>query len=222
RPQVVRRGRPLGGAAEPGPGRVLRRGDGRGPGRLAAGLRPRADAPLPRDLGLRRALGGTDPGALPGPGGPRPRRRTGPGGGPGDGPRPAPRPLRGGRRRRPPRPLRPARRLARRRRTLPRQPAPALTGLLPARPAPASGPCSPPASPGAGLVRRCTGPSSVPPCAPREEPQARPAPRASRPPPGPPAASRGHALLTAVRISGRRAAVRGAARRSPRVMRAAP
>src|SRR5690606_21263080 len=37
-----------------------------------------------------------------------------------------------------------------------------------------------------------------------------------------PAASPGHALLTAVRISGRRAAVRGAARRRPRVVRAAP
>ena len=50
---------------------------------------PRADAQVPRDLGVRRALGGAGAGPVPRPGRARARRRAGPRRGPGDGPRAA-------------------------------------------------------------------------------------------------------------------------------------
>ncbi|WP_398653101.1 alpha/beta fold hydrolase [Streptomyces griseus] len=112
RPQVVRRGRSVGGAAQRRPRRVLRRGHDRARGRLAAGLLPPSDAQHPRDLGPGRPLGRAGPGHLPHSRRPWPGRRPRPCRGPGDGPRPSPGAVRRGHRRGTPRPLRPAGSLA--------------------------------------------------------------------------------------------------------------
>ena len=53
---------PLGRTAERGQGRLLRRGDGRGRGRLAAAARPRASAGVPRDPGYATPTGTSWPG----------------------------------------------------------------------------------------------------------------------------------------------------------------